>query len=194
MAASISKCSLAVSPRLNSATRDGATVVLAPQRSTAQTNTRGLRSISFTQIPDITVEIDTASKPTLFLFDPKYKLRSEERRTRRRETEEDRHRHDARLPRRHPHGAANGSCNTREFSIQVRRRPTATGSPRSRLAPTTRRRVGVAVAARTLGSTRRGLIASFATRWAPAVTKPWPERSLVVARYAAYSGIRAGRA
>jgi hypothetical protein len=51
---------------------------LIPQRSYTRQGTT-LRSISFTQIPDITVEISRVHEaPRLLLFDPKYKLQSEE--------------------------------------------------------------------------------------------------------------------
>jgi predicted component of viral defense system (DUF524 family) len=51
---------------------------LIPQRSYTRSG-RHLRSISFSQIPDISVEVTSpAAAPTLHLFDPKYKLRSEE--------------------------------------------------------------------------------------------------------------------
>jgi predicted component of viral defense system (DUF524 family) len=57
----------------------GQTVSLTPQRGYS-TRLRGhLRSISFTQIPDVTVEVRTPGRPPrLYLFDPKYKLQSEE--------------------------------------------------------------------------------------------------------------------
>jgi predicted component of viral defense system (DUF524 family) len=56
----------------------GTVVALTPQRWFG-TNSRPIRSISFTQIPDITVEVDrTSQSPRLYLFDPKYKLDSEE--------------------------------------------------------------------------------------------------------------------
>jgi predicted component of viral defense system (DUF524 family) len=56
----------------------GDVIALVPQRSYTTLGT-GLRSISFTQIPDISVEIRRTDRaPQLLLFDPKYKLQSEE--------------------------------------------------------------------------------------------------------------------
>jgi hypothetical protein len=53
-------------------------VTLTPQRWFG-VSTRPIRSISFRQIPDITVEIASANRPArLLLFDPKYKLDSED--------------------------------------------------------------------------------------------------------------------
>lgn len=53
-------------------------VNLIPQRSYSR-NGRRLRSISFNQIPDISIEIARAGQiPRVYLFDPKYKLQSEE--------------------------------------------------------------------------------------------------------------------
>jgi predicted component of viral defense system (DUF524 family) len=54
-------------------------VTLTPQRSYGASLKGGMRSISFAQIPDITVEIRRPGRaPELLLFDPKYKLQSEE--------------------------------------------------------------------------------------------------------------------
>ena len=56
----------------------GDVVLLIPQRAYGKGG-RHLRSISFRQIPDITVEVQSPSRPPhLYLFDPKYKLQSEE--------------------------------------------------------------------------------------------------------------------
>jgi predicted component of viral defense system (DUF524 family) len=56
----------------------GTVVRLTPQREFRPTGTH-LRSISFTQIPDITIELRSDGEaPRLFLFDPKYKLDSEQ--------------------------------------------------------------------------------------------------------------------
>jgi PD-(D/E)XK nuclease superfamily/Domain of unknown function (DUF2357) len=55
------------------------TVKLIPERSYGRTPRAGLGSISFDQIPDISVEVRRGrDAPELYLFDPKYKLRSEE--------------------------------------------------------------------------------------------------------------------
>jgi PD-(D/E)XK nuclease superfamily protein len=54
-----------------------AVVTLTPQRSFTATG-KALRSISFKQIPDITLEVAAPGElPRLLLFDPKYKLDSE---------------------------------------------------------------------------------------------------------------------
>ena len=50
---------------------------LVPQRSYSPSSAT-LRSISFSQRPDIAVEISTPSATQVLLFDPKYKLQSEE--------------------------------------------------------------------------------------------------------------------
>jgi predicted component of viral defense system (DUF524 family) len=58
--------------------RDGRVVRLAPQRTFGRTSA-GLRSISFPQCPDVMVEVSGPDQdPVLILFDPKYKLRSED--------------------------------------------------------------------------------------------------------------------
>jgi predicted component of viral defense system (DUF524 family) len=54
------------------------TVALFPQRSYKSSLTDGLRSISFKQIPDVSVDIRHGDRRALLLFDPKYKLQSEE--------------------------------------------------------------------------------------------------------------------
>jgi predicted component of viral defense system (DUF524 family) len=54
------------------------TVKLIPQRRYISAATDGLRTISFWQIPDISVDIRHDDQRTVLLFDPKYKLRSEE--------------------------------------------------------------------------------------------------------------------
>jgi predicted component of viral defense system (DUF524 family) len=55
------------------------TVTLTPQRGYGSTLKGGLRSISFNQIPDISVEVrEPGERLDLLLFDPKYKLQSEE--------------------------------------------------------------------------------------------------------------------
>jgi predicted component of viral defense system (DUF524 family) len=52
-------------------------VRLIPQRTYA-TDSRRLHSISFSQIPDVTIEVRSpGEQPQLYLFDPKYKLQSE---------------------------------------------------------------------------------------------------------------------
>jgi hypothetical protein len=57
--------------------KDDRRVQLIPQRTFGRTSS-GLRSISFAQKPDVVVEISNADwPPTLLIFDPKYKLRSE---------------------------------------------------------------------------------------------------------------------
>jgi predicted component of viral defense system (DUF524 family) len=57
---------------------DGSRVSLIPQRTYPRTDGR-LHSISFSQIPDISVEIRRPQRsPQVYLFDPKYKLQSEE--------------------------------------------------------------------------------------------------------------------
>ena len=57
----------------------GDTAVLTPQCSYGATARDGLHSISFIQIPDISVQIQRGDRPPrLYLFDPKYKLQSEE--------------------------------------------------------------------------------------------------------------------
>jgi len=55
------------------------TVTLTPQCSYGTATDNRLRSISYTQIPDVTIEIRRrGEQPVLVLFDPKYKLQSEE--------------------------------------------------------------------------------------------------------------------
>lgn len=54
------------------------TAKLIPQRRYISTASDGLRSISFWQIPDISVDISHDDQRRLLIFDPKYKLRSEE--------------------------------------------------------------------------------------------------------------------
>jgi hypothetical protein len=57
---------------------DDRTVKVIPQRTFGRTSS-GIRSMSFAQRPDVLVEVSGPDQPTtLFLFDPKYKLRSEE--------------------------------------------------------------------------------------------------------------------
>jgi predicted component of viral defense system (DUF524 family) len=57
---------------------DGRQVSIIPQRTFGRTS-RGIRSISFGQKPDVVVEVSNVEgPPTLILFDPKYKLRSED--------------------------------------------------------------------------------------------------------------------
>jgi predicted component of viral defense system (DUF524 family) len=61
-----------VSPTTGTAAR------LIPQRTYARSG-RHLRSISFSQVPDVSLEIRPATgSPRIYLFDPKYKLQSEE--------------------------------------------------------------------------------------------------------------------
>jgi predicted component of viral defense system (DUF524 family) len=56
----------------------GRHVRLIPQR-TYSTGSAGLRSISFRQVPDIAIEIiEPSGETAIYLFDPKYKLDSEE--------------------------------------------------------------------------------------------------------------------
>jgi predicted component of viral defense system (DUF524 family) len=58
--------------------KDNRVVRLIPERSFTRSSTPH-RSISFPQRPDVTVEVDASlGATTLLLFDPKYKLRSEE--------------------------------------------------------------------------------------------------------------------
>jgi predicted component of viral defense system (DUF524 family) len=65
-------------PAIDMRTPDTA-VTLTPQRSYGTATDKRLRSISYTQIPDVTIEIRRrGEKPLLVLFDPKYKLQSEE--------------------------------------------------------------------------------------------------------------------
>jgi predicted component of viral defense system (DUF524 family) len=57
---------------------DGREAHLTPQQTFGRTS-RPLRSISLWQRPDVVVEISNGNKPpTLLVFDPKYKLRSED--------------------------------------------------------------------------------------------------------------------
>lgn len=57
---------------------DGALVRVVPQRSYNK-QSRPLRSISYEQIPDVAIEVDSPSASTqVYIFDPKYKLQSEE--------------------------------------------------------------------------------------------------------------------
>jgi predicted component of viral defense system (DUF524 family) len=56
---------------------DGREIRVIPQRSFSR-NSKRYRSMSLSQRPDITVEVSSpAGRPTLLLFDPKYKLHSE---------------------------------------------------------------------------------------------------------------------
>jgi predicted component of viral defense system (DUF524 family) len=56
---------------------DGREIRVVPQKSFGRT-AKPYRSISFPQRPDLTIEISRANgKPELLVFDPKYKLRSE---------------------------------------------------------------------------------------------------------------------
>ncbi|HEX8219920.1 MAG TPA: DUF2357 domain-containing protein [Chloroflexia bacterium] len=58
---------------------DGTVVRLIPERSYSR-NSYPLRSVSYTQRPDVVVEVQTANgKRRVYLFDPKYKLISETR-------------------------------------------------------------------------------------------------------------------
>jgi predicted component of viral defense system (DUF524 family) len=67
---------------------DGREVRLVPQRTFGRTKS-GFRSISFPQRPDIVIEVAAVDRPpVLLLFDPKYKLESDEQ-TQTAETEED---------------------------------------------------------------------------------------------------------
>ena len=67
------------SSRLCGAAATGAWCSLIPQRTFGRTSARPLRSISFSQRPDVVIEVSAKDRPTLLiLFDPKYKLRSEE--------------------------------------------------------------------------------------------------------------------
>lgn len=52
---------------------DGHVVILTPQRRFPRRG-GGLHSISFEQIPDVTLEVERDGRRALFLFDPKYKL------------------------------------------------------------------------------------------------------------------------
>src|SRR5262249_8297330 len=55
------------------------TIATLPPQRQFRRHSQPLRSISFRQIPDITIEVRTQSaSPRLYLFDPKYKLQSEE--------------------------------------------------------------------------------------------------------------------
>jgi predicted component of viral defense system (DUF524 family) len=57
---------------------DGSRVRLIPQRTLGRTSS-GIRSMSFAQRPDVVVEVTSPGRrPTLFVFDPKYKLQSED--------------------------------------------------------------------------------------------------------------------
>jgi predicted component of viral defense system (DUF524 family) len=61
--------------------KDGRQVRVIPQRTFGRTGSH-LRSISFSQRPDVVVEVaDPDQLPNLLVFDPKYKLRSEEQTT-----------------------------------------------------------------------------------------------------------------
>lgn len=53
---------------------DGRVVVLTPQRRFPRGAAGDLHSISFEQIPDVTLEVGRPGRRALFLFDPKYKL------------------------------------------------------------------------------------------------------------------------
>lgn len=57
----------------------GAVLKLKPQRTYSPTSTTGLRSVSFQQIPDVAIELThPGGGTTVILYDPKYKLDSED--------------------------------------------------------------------------------------------------------------------
>jgi hypothetical protein len=57
---------------------DGTVIRLIPQRTYTHTS-KPARSTSFNQIPDVSVEVQREGEdPVLYLFDPKYKLQSED--------------------------------------------------------------------------------------------------------------------
>jgi hypothetical protein len=53
---------------------DGRTVTLTPQQTFPRRGDSGFRSVSYDQIPDITIEVRKQGKRSLFIFDLKYKL------------------------------------------------------------------------------------------------------------------------
>jgi hypothetical protein len=53
------------------------TVTLVPQRTYSRKRS-GIHSVSFNQIPDITVEVTEGPATRIYIFDPKYKLQSEQ--------------------------------------------------------------------------------------------------------------------